>query len=59
MASIKITEVLYRKNGKKLVLTPDDMSENSYAKEYKGHLFCPHPGCSAELYFVEAVYLSG
>ncbi len=52
--SAKITEAVIRKDGKKLrVVTPDDMNEVTYEKEYKGYLYCPHPECKAQVYFVD------
>lgn len=56
MSTIKITEALYRKDGKKMgVLAPEDLNEPLYKNEYKGNLYCPHPGCLAELYFVDGL----
>lgn len=56
MSTIKITEALFRKDGIKIgVLAPEDLNEISYKNYYKGNLYCPHPGCSAELYFVDGL----
>lgn len=49
-----MNNAIYIKDGGQHKITADSiLSRKEYLETYRGHLFCPHPNCSAQVSFAE------